>query len=123
MSKASHNSIPLLGFHFQRNFFLVPPNSLICLSLLFHSKLSFNFFIYSFSPFFLSFFYLFQFFSNFFRYSSSNFLLFYLLQLKFLVLDRRRTLYRVYTRELNRELCTGLSTLYTSAYWSVRATF
>ena len=34
------------------------------------------------------------------------------LQLKPLVLDRRRTLYRVYTRELNREFCTGLSTLY-----------
>ena len=34
------------------------------------------------------------------------------LQLKPLVLDRRRTLYRVYIRELDRELCIGLSTLY-----------
>jgi len=37
-----------------------------------------------------------------------------MLRLKPLVLDRRRTLYRVYTRELNRELCTRLSTLYTN---------
>jgi len=37
-----------------------------------------------------------------------------MLQLKPLVLDRRRTLYRVYTRELDRELHTGLSTLYTN---------
>ena len=36
------------------------------------------------------------------------------LQLKPLVLDRRRTLYRVYIRELDRELCIGLSTLYTN---------
>ena len=47
---------------------------LICLSFSFHSKLSSNFSIYSFSPSFLLFFHLFQFFSNFFRYSSSNFL-------------------------------------------------
>jgi len=36
------------------------------------------------------------------------------LRLKPLVLDRRRTLYRVYTRELDKELCTGLFTLYTN---------
>jgi len=30
-----------------------------------------------------------------------------LLRLKLLVLDRRRTLYRVYTRELDGELCTA----------------
>ena len=43
-------------------------------SLSFHSKLSSNFFLYFFSPSFLSFFHLFQFFSNFFRYSLSSFL-------------------------------------------------
>jgi len=32
------------------------------------------------------------------------------LQLKPSALDRRRTLYRIYTRELDRELCTELST-------------
>jgi len=37
-----------------------------------------------------------------------------MLWLKPLVLDRRRTLYRIYTRELDRELCAGLSTLYTN---------
>ena len=47
---------------------------LICSSLLFYSKLSSSFFIYFFSPSFLSFFYLFQFLSNFLRYSSSKFL-------------------------------------------------
>ena len=29
---------------------------------------------------------------------------------------RERTLYRVYTRELNKKLCIGLSTLYTNSY-------
>ena len=33
---------------------------------------------------------------------------------KSLELDSEVTLYRVYIRELNRELCTGLSTLYTN---------
>ena len=47
---------------------------LICLSLLFYSKLSSNFFIYFFSPSFLSLFHLFQFLCNFFKYSLSNFL-------------------------------------------------
>jgi len=37
-----------------------------------------------------------------------------MLQLRPLVLNRRRTLYRVYTRELNKELSTRLSTLYTT---------
>jgi len=37
-----------------------------------------------------------------------------MLRLKPLVLDRRRTLYRVYTRELDRELCIRWSTLYTN---------
>ena len=32
---------------------------------------------------------------------------------------RKGTLYRVYTRELNRELSTGLSTLYTKGPWSI----
>ena len=37
----------------------------------------------------------------------------FLLWLKPLVLDRRRTLYRVYIRKLDGELCIRLSTLYT----------
>ena len=33
--------------------------------------------------------------------------------------SRKGTLYRVYTRKLNRELSTGLSILYTRSLWSV----
>ena len=32
---------------------------------------------------------------------------------------KERTLYRIYTKELNRELFTGLSTLYTKGPWSM----
>ena len=37
-----------------------------------------------------------------------------MLWLKSLVLDRKSILYRVYIRELDRELCTRLFTLYTN---------
>jgi len=36
--------------------------------------------------------------------------------------SKEETLYRVYIRELNKELCTGLSTLYTKTSWFVLTT-